>query len=125
MDGEQTLSAAAERPRRRPVELIASGSLRGGQRLGAERDLAVEFGVSPSTLRRALGALEQDGQVRRVPGRGGGTFVTATKVDRDLSRIVGVPALLRDQGFLAGSRVLSASVVVADAVTVKLRARSI
>jgi len=119
MDDEQALSAAAERTRRRLVELIASGSLRGGQRLGAERDLAVEFGVSRSTLRRALGALEQDGQIRRVPGRGGGTFVTATKVDRDLSRIVGVPALLRDQGFLAGSRVLSASVVVADAVTAR------
>jgi GntR family transcriptional regulator len=118
-DGNPPLSTAADETRRRLEELITAGSLRGGQRLGAERDLAVELGVSRSTLRRALAALERDGQIRRVPGRGGGTFVTATKVDRDLSRIVGVPALLRDQGFLAGSRVLSASVAVADAVTAR------
>ena len=63
--------------------------------------------------------MERDGAVRRVPGRGGGTFVTSTKVDRDLSRIVGVPELLRGQGFLAGSRVLTASVTVADEVTAR------
>jgi GntR family transcriptional regulator len=119
MDGEGPLGAAAEETRQRLVELIGSGSLRGGQRIGAERDLAVELGVSRSTLRRALAALERDGAVRRVPGRGGGTFVTAAKVDRDLSRIVGVPALLRSQGFMAGSRVLSASVVVADGMTAR------
>jgi len=110
---------AAEQARRRLVDLIASGDLRGGQRLAAERDLAVELGVSRSTLRQALGALEADGVVRRVPGRGGGTFVSAPKVDRDLSRIVGVPSLLRDQGFLAGTRVMSAAVVTADGLTAR------
>lgn len=113
------LGPAADEARRRLVELIAVGTLRAGERLGAERDLAVDLGVSRSTLRQALSALERDGVVRRVPGRGGGTFVTAPKVDRDLSRIVGVPALLRDQGFLAGSRVIRASVVEADAATAR------
>lgn len=113
------LGAAGEDARRRLLAMIGEGSLRGGQRLGAERDLAVDLGVSRSTLRQALAALERDGVVRRVPGRGGGTFVTSAKVDRDLSRIVGVPALLRDQGFLAGSRVLSAAVAVADDVTAR------
>ena len=75
--------------------------------------------MSRSTLRQALAALEADGIVRRVPGRGGGTFVSSDKIDRDLSRIVGVPALLRDQGFTAGSKVMSASVVAADAATAK------
>lgn len=105
--------------RRRLLEQISSGALVAGQRLGAERDLSVELGVSRSTLRQALAALEVDGTVRRVPGRGGGTFVAAHKVDRDLSRIVGVPALLRDQGFTAGSKVISASVVSADTATTK------
>ena len=113
------LGRAGQDARQRLLALIADGSLRGGQRLGAERDLAVELGVSRSTLRQALAALEQEGVVRRVPGRGGGTFVASNKVDRDLSRIVGVPALLRDQGFLAGSRVLSAAVVVADDLTTR------
>ncbi len=112
-----TLGPAADDTRRRLLALITSGSLRAGERLGAERDLAVELGVSRSTLRHALATLEADGVVRRVPGRGGGTFVTAAKVARDLSRIVGLPSMLRDQGFLAGTRVLSAAVVVADAGT--------
>jgi GntR family transcriptional regulator len=114
-----SLGPAAEGARRGILDLVASGALRRGQRLGAERDLAVSLGVSRSTLRQALGALEREGVVRRVPGRGGGTFVTSPKVDRDLSRIVGVPALLRDQGFTAGSRVVSAAVVAGDAATTR------
>ena len=105
------IGATADQVRRRLLEQISAGTLVPGQRLGAERDLAVELGVSRSTLRQALAALEADGTVRRVPGRGGGTFVSSDKIDRDLSRIVGVPALLRDQGFTAGSKVMSASVV--------------
>ena len=62
--------------------------------------------------------------VRRVPGRGGGTFVAKGKIERDLSRIVGVPALLRSQGVVAGTRVLSARLTAADDVTAQaLRAR--
>jgi GntR family transcriptional regulator len=111
------LGPAAGAARRRLLELIATGRLRGGQKLGAERDLASDLGVSRSTLRQALSVLERDGVVRRVPGRGGGTFVTAPKVDRDLSRIVGLPSMLRDQGFVAGTRLVSAAVVDADAGT--------
>jgi GntR family transcriptional regulator len=108
------LGPAADDARRRLLEQIASGTLHGGERLGNERDLAVGLGVSRSTLRQALGVLEREGVVRRVPGRGGGTFVTPGKFDRNLSRIAGVPSMLRDQGFLAGSRLMSAAVVVAD-----------
>ncbi|HET7901581.1 MAG TPA: GntR family transcriptional regulator, partial [Candidatus Nanopelagicales bacterium] len=110
-DEDGPLGRAADDTRRRLETMMRDGSLRPGQRLGAERDLAVQLGVSRSTLRQALGALEADGLVRRVPGRGGGTFVSQGKIDRDLSRIVGVPALLRDQGFTAGSRIVGISVV--------------
>ncbi len=113
------IGPTADDLRRRLAEQIATGALQPGQRLGAERDLAVEYGVSRSSLRQALAALESDGAVRRVPGRGGGTFVSSDKVDRDLSRLVGVPALLRDQGFTAGSKVMSSAVVVADEATAK------
>ena len=77
-------------------------------------DPAVEYGVSRSTLRQALGTLEAAGTVHRVPGRGGGTFVGHGKVERDLSRVVGVPQLLRSQGMVAGTRVVSTAVVAAD-----------
>jgi GntR family transcriptional regulator len=109
------LGPAADEARRRLLGLITGGQVHSGEKLGGERDLAVELGVSRSTLRQALSVLERDGVVRRVPGRGGGTFVTSTKVNRDLSRIVGLPSLLRDQGFRAGTRLLRASVVDADA----------
>jgi GntR family transcriptional regulator len=97
---------------------ISSGALQPGQRLGAERDLCVELGVSRTCLRQALGALEWEGAISRVPGRGGGTFI-ATKVDRDLSRIVGLPAMLRNQGFTAGSKVVRASMITASQTAVE------
>ena len=113
------LGPTGDEVRRLLLERIAMGALLPGQKLGAERDLSLEFAVSRSSLRQALASLEADGTVRRIPGRGGGTFVSGGKVVRDLSRIVGVPALLRDQGFTAGTRVLSASVVAADGPTSK------
>ncbi len=113
-----------EEVRRALAEQIGSGRLRPGQRLGAERALAAEFGVSRATLRQALAVLEEGGVVRRVPGRGGGTFVAKGKIERDLSRIVGVPALLRSQGVVAWTRVLSARLAEADDVTAQaLQAR--
>ena len=113
-----------EEVRRLLAEQIGSGQLRPGQRLGAERALAAELGVSRATLRQALAVLEEGGAVRRVPGRGGGTFVAKGKIERDPSRIVGVPALLRSQGVVAGARVLSARLAEADDVAAQaLRTR--
>ena len=113
---------SGRRPRRsvaRLLDQISRGQLRPGERLGAERDLATELGVSRSTVRQALAALEEAGVVRRVPGRGGGTFVRQQKVERDLSRVVGVPALLRQQGMTAGSRIVSTGMVAADDETAR------
>jgi GntR family transcriptional regulator len=113
LDDFGAIGPVAEDARRRLIGMVERGTLRSGQKLGAERELAVKLGVSRSTLRQALGSLEEAGIVRRVPGRGGGTFIASPKVERDLSRIVGIPMLLRDQGFTAGSRVLSVAVMTA------------
>jgi GntR family transcriptional regulator len=112
-----TVGRAGEDARRRLLEQIRSGALEPGAKLGGERDLARALGVSRSTVRQALASLERAGVVRRIPGRGGGTFVGHPKVDRDLSRIVGVPALLRQQGITAGTRVVGTALVRADEVT--------
>ena len=112
------IGPAAQDVRRRLLDQISRGQLRPGARLGAERELASALGVSRSTVRQALAALERTGVVRRVPGRGGGTFVRRQKVERDLSRIVGVPALLQAQGMTAGSRIVSTGLAVADDETV-------
>jgi GntR family transcriptional regulator len=111
------IGPAAERVRRQFLEQIQRGLLRPGERLGAERDLAERLGVSRSTVRQALAALESAGAVRRVPGRGGGTFVRAQKVERDLSRVVGVPALLRAQGMTSGTRIVTTAIAEADEET--------
>jgi GntR family transcriptional regulator len=122
--GPAAAGRTPEEVRRALTELIGSGQLRPGQRLGAERALAAELGVSRATLRQALAVLEEGGVVRRVPGRGGGTFVAKGKIERDMSGIVGVPGLLRSQGVVAGTRVLSARLAEADEVAAQaLRAR--
>ena len=112
-----SIGPAAERVRRQLLDRIEHGLLRPGERLGAERELAAEIGVSRSTVRQALAVLESAGAVRRIPGRGGGTFVRAQKVERDLSRVVGVPALLRAQGMTSGSRIMSTAIEQADEET--------
>jgi GntR family transcriptional regulator len=105
-----------EDARHRLLDLISSGALRPGDRLGTERELAARLSVSRSTLRQVLAVLADSGIIRRVPGRAGGTFVAHTKVDRDLSVIVGLPEYLRRQGFVAGTQVLSATMSGADDV---------
>ena len=64
-------------------------------------------------MRQALAALEEAGLVRRVPGRGGGTFVSHAKVERDLSAIQSVPGLLLSQGYDAGSKVVGTQLMLA------------
>ena len=56
---------------------IVSGAWEPGLRLPSELDLCAHFGVSRTTLRQALGRLEQEGLVSRRKGRG--TFVERTR----------------------------------------------
>jgi GntR family transcriptional regulator len=107
--------ATPEDVRRALAMQIVAGELRPGQRLGAERALAAELGVSRALLRQALSVLEEGGMIRRVPGRGGGTYVSRGKIERDMSsRIEGIPALLRSQGITAGTHVLTARLAEPD-----------
>jgi len=115
--GFAPLGPAASALRDRLVAEIAAGSPGPGGRLGAERELAVRLGVSRSTLRAALDALETAGVVYRVRGRAGGIFVSQRRVERDLTSLTGLPAYLRRQGFQAGARVLSTATVAADDAT--------
>src|SRR5438067_905563 len=49
---------------------IASGELRPGARLPAERDLAAEYGGSADTVRRAVAVLRERGLIVALTGRG-------------------------------------------------------
>jgi GntR family transcriptional regulator len=108
------LGPAAAGLRDRLAREIEAGAPGPGERLGAERELAARLGVSRSTLRAALDALETAGVVHRVRGRSGGIFVSERRVERDLTSLTSLPAYMRRQGFQSGARVLSTATVGAD-----------
>lgn len=109
------LSKSTEALRRRIVADINAGSP--GAKLGSERDLAERYSTSRSSLRQLLAALEEAGLVHRVIGRSGGIFISHAQVQRSLSDVVGVPAFLANQGYVAGSRVLSTKITSPDRST--------
>jgi GntR family transcriptional repressor for pyruvate dehydrogenase complex len=56
-------------------ESVEKGTLKEGDQLPAERELALQFGVSRTAVREAIKALHEKGLVDAFPGRG--TFITS------------------------------------------------
>ncbi len=63
-------------------ETILSGTLRPGDKLPTEKEMASQFEVSLVTLREALRALETSGLVKKRKGPGRGLFVS--EIDREV-----------------------------------------
>jgi GntR family transcriptional repressor for pyruvate dehydrogenase complex len=61
---------------------LAAGTLKAGDKLPAERELATQFQVSRSALREALRSLEVAGIIRNVKGARGGAFIQSAEPDR-------------------------------------------
>lgn len=66
---------AFEETTARLLHLIRLGSVRVGERLPSERSLAVQLGVSRTTLREAIGGLQRAGYLEVRRGRYGGAYV--------------------------------------------------
>lgn len=109
------MGIAVEELRRRIVDEVNAGQP--GAKLGSERELAERFSTSRSTLRQVLAALEEAGLIDRVIGRSGGIFIGHGQVQRSLTDVVGVPAFLANQGYVAGTRVLSTKIATPDRAT--------
>ncbi|MDX1872214.1 GntR family transcriptional regulator [Mycolicibacterium sp. 120266] len=109
------MATHSEELRRRIVGDVNAGTP--GSKLGSERDLAERYGTSRSSLRQVLAALEEAGLVHRVIGRAGGIFISHGQVERNLADVVGVPAFLAHQGYIAGTRVLSTKIGIPDHAT--------
>lgn len=96
-------------------QLIASKTLRQGDKLPAEVEIANALGVSRMTLRQALASIEAKGLIDRRRGRFGGNFVAAPRIEFDHASLPGFTEQMRRIRVEAGARVLSATTRVASA----------
>jgi DNA-binding transcriptional regulator YhcF (GntR family) len=92
---QRTFEAVCEQIRAQ----LAAGTLKTGDKLPAERELAVEFQVSRSALREALRTLEMSGIIRNAKGVKGGSFIQAAEPDRIVQamRITSISAMSRSR----------------------------
>jgi GntR family transcriptional repressor for pyruvate dehydrogenase complex len=70
-------------------ESVHKGDLKEGDQLPAERELALQFGVSRTAVREAIKTLHEKGLVEALPGRG--TFITngsSNSMRQSLDRIL-------------------------------------
>lgn len=77
-------------------ERMAAGSPAPGERLGDQRSLAREFGVTLMTLRQALELLEREGRITRRHGLG--TFVASPPIEYDILRLRALAGDLSAEG---------------------------
>ena len=92
--------------------LIRSGQLKAGELLPSEPELCEALSISRSTVRQAFAHLEEEGFV--VRRRGKGTFVSAPKVQRPLSRLCSFTRQMAELGIESTSEILEFEKVCAD-----------
>jgi len=88
--------------------LIVSRTLKAGDRLPAEVDMASALGVSRMTLRQALASVEGKGLLERRRGRFGGNFVSQPRFDFSLAGLPGFTEQMRRAHVEAGAHVVQA-----------------
>jgi GntR family transcriptional regulator, N-acetylglucosamine utilization regulator len=101
---------------------LDSGEFRPGDRLPPERELALRYGCSLITIRRALMELTREQRIERTRGRG--TFVLHPRIDRDLVEPLSFNQEMQLRGLDAETRLLaarpeSAGVAVATALALE------
>jgi GntR family transcriptional regulator len=85
---------------------LATGEWRAGDRLPPERELAIRYGCSLITVRRALTELARERRLARTPGRG--TFVERPRIDRDLAEEKSFTEEMQVRGFDPETRLIAA-----------------
>lgn len=90
---------------------IRSGAWPAHYRLAAEPDLAVSFGVSRGTLRRALRTLIEEGLLVQIRGRG--TFVVSAGIEQSIGQeLLSLSEGLEREGIAFETAVLSQGLAV-------------
>ncbi|KFI58341.1 GntR family transcriptional regulator [Bifidobacterium cuniculi] len=112
--------AAAEVIAARLRSVIRTQGLRPGERLGTERAIAQELGVSRASLRGALASMEASHEIVRKIGRSGGVIVSDGKLERNLDTVESLTQIARRQGRTLTSKVLSSALAAADSADARL-----
>jgi GntR family transcriptional regulator len=89
--------------------LIVSRTLKPGDKLPSEVEIANALGVSRMTLRQALSSIEAKGLIDRRRGRFGGNFVATPRIEFDHASLPGFTEQMRRIHVEAGAQVLSAT----------------
>jgi len=103
-------------------ERIVSGAWPAHRRMPSEAELMQHYGVSRITVRQALQALEHQGLILKVPGKG--SFVAPAKPYQELSRLQGLAEAMTRQGHAILNQVLlierqSATPALAQALSLR------
>ncbi len=85
-------------------EHIDTGAWKPGDRLPSEAELGVQFQVSRTTVRQALGELAAQGRLTRVQGKG--TFVAHPSFYQRLTRLTSFTQDMQTRGQKPGSQIL-------------------
>ena len=88
---------------------ISSGLLKPGDTLPSEMELCQTFSISRSTVRQAIGRLEEEGLVQRHQGKG--SFVAEPKLHRRTENIYSFTAEATAMGLKPSSRLLNFEVL--------------
>ncbi|MBS0367684.1 MAG: GntR family transcriptional regulator [Proteobacteria bacterium] len=94
---------------------ILNGTLQHHARIPSEKELMTLFGVSRITVRQALGDLERDGMIFRIPGKGSYVAKPEEKATQELARLQGFAEAMAEQGYSARNRVVGLANLPADA----------
>jgi GntR family transcriptional regulator len=86
--------------------MIDDGRWPAGHQVPPERELARTYGVSLITVRRALDELAREQRIERARGRG--TFVLASRIDRDLDEPLSFSEEMQRRGLSPHTRLIAA-----------------
>lgn len=95
------------------TDMVGAGTLRAGDQLPPERELAERTGVSRMTARQALADLERGGVI--TVRHGVGTFVATPRIVLDTIHLQGFTEMAEQSGLTATSRVVDQHVAPASA----------
>ncbi len=88
---------------------IVRGEYRIGEQFPTEKELLEEFGVSQTTVRRALSELSREGILERIPGKG--TFVRSTCSEMDLGPLASFSQEMSRRNHIPSNNLIRAEVI--------------